>query len=66
MIRLMEKKESKTITEVNKLEMKMTEDSSADSARRTSNAKDIIAKMISIANKIGRPTLNEGEFDNAA
>ncbi len=62
----MEKKESKTISEVNKLEIKMIEDNSADSARRTSNAKDIIAKMISIANKNGRPALNEGEFDNAA
>lgn len=66
MIKLLEKKESKTVSEVKMLEIKMIEDISADSARRTSNAKDIIAKMILIANKNGRPALKEGEFDNAA
>lgn len=66
MIRGLEKKENKTISKVKNLEIKMIEDKSADSERRTSNAKDIIAKMILIANKNGRPSLKESEFENAA
>lgn len=66
MNRLIEKKESKTISEVKRLEIEMVEDKSANSERRTANARDIIAKMIFIAKKNGRPSLKEREFDNAA
>jgi hypothetical protein len=66
MIEPIRKKESKTISQINKVDVKMVEDTKLDSAKRTQDARDIIAKMILLASKNGRPSKKEEEYENAA
>ncbi len=59
-------KESKTVTEIKRVEIKMIEDQSPSSAARSDEAKDIIATMIGLAHKMGRPRKYEREYDDVA
>lgn len=67
MSRRSSKRESKTLNEVNVLEIIFVADESTFSVSRTAEVKKLIAQMIELAHKRGRPTKSNLEgFENAA
>lgn len=67
MSRRSSKRESKTLNEVNVLEIIFVVDESTFSVSRTAEVKKLIAQMIELAHKRGRPTKSNLEgFENAA
>jgi hypothetical protein len=60
------KRESKTMTEVSVIEFKFTKDDSDSSASRTQEVSNLIAQMIEMSHKRGRPSKHDEEISDAA
>jgi hypothetical protein len=60
------KRESKTMTEVTVIDFKFIKDDSDLSASRTQEVRNLIAQMIEMSHKRGRPSKQGEEIPNAA